>query len=144
MMRVATVIERLKEQLVPDVFADVGGLGAVPAEPDAVKWQNRAYVAPQNDLVGDNNAGTGVVSQRVVRVVRVLIGFARKKGPRQIGDLDSIEDVVEAVKDALIGWTPDGEAAPVEYVASGIQYQDLETGILIWGVDVGCPYFMER
>ncbi len=143
MMRIAAVIDRLKGKFYPGLFADVSGLGAVPAKPDAVRWQNRAYVSPLSDLVGDNNAGTGVVSQRIVRVVRVLIGFTRQN-PRKMGNLDGIEDVVEAVKANLIGWTPEGENAPVEYVASRIIYQDLETGILIWGVDVGCPYYLEE
>jgi hypothetical protein len=143
MMRIATVMDRLTAQLVPSIFVAIGGLGAIPAKPEAVKWQNRASVVPRPDLVGANDAGTGIVSQRVVRVVRVLIGFTRQNNQRRIGNLDSIEDVVEAVKAALIGWTPTGETSPVEYVASGVEYQDLETGLFIWGVDVGCPYHLE-
>ena len=143
MMRVAAVMARLKAQLVPEVFIEVGSLGAVPATPEAVKWQNRAYVMPRAEMVGPNRDGTDAVNQRVIRVVRIAIGFTRKTNARKFGDFDSVEDVTEAVKAALVGWTPDGETSPVEYIGSDIAYQNLETGILVWGVDVGCPYFLE-
>lgn len=141
MMRIAAVIDRLTTQLVPGTLVAVGSLSEVPANPEVVRWSNRAFVKPLPDIVGENNAGTGVVSQKVLRVVRVLIGFTRQS-QRRMGNLDAVEDVVEAVKAALIGWTPAGEN-PVVYVGARIEYGDITNGILIWGVDVGCPYHLE-
>jgi hypothetical protein len=142
MMRVADVIERLTAILVPDTFSIVSGLGEMPSKPEAVRWNGRAFVLPLTEIAGTNNAGTGVVSQTTVRAVRVLMGFT-KMSARRMGNLDSVEDVSEAVKVNLVGWTPAGEASPVIYMRGGVEHQDLEQGLLIWACDFACPYTLE-
>lgn len=143
MMRIAAVIDRLADQLVTGgTLRAVKGAGDMPQVPEVLKFSNTAYVIPKTESAGENDAGTGIVSQRVMRVVSVLIGFVRMN-QRKIGDLDSVEDVVEAVKTALIGWVPTGEQSPVTYLGGGVAYQDFEQGLLIWGCDFGCPYYLE-
>jgi len=142
MMRVKHVIDRLSDELVPETFVLVSGLGDMPADPDAIKWNRKAFVMPQADIVGPNNAGTGLVSQLAMRVVKVAMGFTRQT-VRSTGDLDSIEDVVELVKKKMIGWVPPGENSPVIYITGGVAEQYLDRGLLIWGCTFGCPYFLE-
>jgi hypothetical protein len=146
MMRVAAVIDRLKTRLVninEPILRNVLGAGLMPSIPTVLKFTNTAYVLPKGDYPGDNTSGTMDVSQRTRKTVSVLIGFVRMN-QRKIGDLDSVEDVTEAVKAALVGWLPPGEQSPVIYGGGGIAFQDLETGILIWGADYVCPYYVEN
>ena len=145
MMRVSAVIDRLKDQLVSidaPVLRSVAGAGMLPSVPDVLKFTNSAFVIPKQELPGPNIAGTGIVMQQVEKRVSVLIGFVRMN-QRKIGDLDSVEDVVEAVKTAMIGWVPTGEQSPVTYAGGGVAYQDFNQGLLIWACDFACPYFVE-
>jgi hypothetical protein len=87
-------------------FQFVGGAGDFSNAADQLKLTRSVFVMPPVEKAGPNNTGTQVIRQRSVATLRVVLGFLVRSATMvdQSGDVDTTR---EALKTALIGWTPD-------------------------------------
>jgi len=142
MIRATAVIARL-QTLVPDTLRSIGGASELANITEVLKFSKASYVFPRADEeVTPNDLATGATRQRVSRRFTVATGFVRVGQNNIENSLDDIDDTSEAIKNLLIGWTPDGEQAPVEYAGGGIIDADFNQGFVIWGNDFRCPYYV--
>ncbi|HEY2070713.1 MAG TPA: hypothetical protein VGG48_14245 [Rhizomicrobium sp.] len=141
MIRVKTVIEKLRIDCTPEPLRVVGGSGDLAGITDVLKFSNTAFVIPKSDRAAPSDSAVSI-RQRTQRVFSVILGFTKQRVRTSESDLDNIEDSSEAVKAALIGWTPEGENSPVSFVGAGIARADYDQGFVLWACDFACPYYV--
>lgn len=124
-MRVYPICQRLIEEVPSLRQAIPAASGAIPASYPA------AYVYTESRTAGLNQIATQATSQRLeVRVAVELMvrhaGEAASGGPAA----ELLEDVLEQVDAALLGWSPDQDHAPLELVGGRIVA--VEPGLVTW------------
>ncbi|MEI9885911.1 MAG: phage virion morphogenesis protein [Rhizomicrobium sp.] len=137
-----TIADRLTDQLM-----SAGTLRFVGEATDYVDFLQQlttsrsAFVLPGSESAKRNTAATQVTRQEVLTGFTVMLGFVGSDTltPRPLDDLIPVR---EAVKGALVGWTPTGERSPIEYDGAKIVEFDSERGLLIYQVDFFNSYHL--
>lgn len=99
-------------------FQFVGGAGDFVSGVEQLKITRSAFVLPAVEKAQPNSTGTQVIRQRSTAMVTVVLGFYVRSATKvdMSGDVDTTR---EALKAALIGWTPDSsQYEPMNYVGS--------------------------
>lgn len=90
-----------------------------------------AFVVPMSDQPRDDEAFTGCVLQRVTSTVSVVLVLDSKRDATGAAAGDALQQLRHKVRQALLGWTPDGAEAP--FTAGPGALIDFDNGRLWWG-----------
>lgn len=99
-------------------FSFVGGAGDFASAAEQLKITRSIFIMPPVETAQPNDTGTQVTRQKVIVRLRVVLGFRVRSATKedQSGDVDTTR---EALKDALIGWTPNSSIySPMNYAGS--------------------------
>lgn len=99
-------------------FQFVGGGGDYVSAAEQLRVTRSVFVLPPIEKAQPNSTGTQVLRQRSTVQVTVILGFIVRTASKadQSGDVDTTR---EALKAALIGWTPDPSThEPMNFVGS--------------------------
>ena len=106
----------------------VGSLAALTPGADRASAP-AAYVHLVGDRAGGNQLVRGV-SQRLTRRVGVLLSLTATAEERGSELADPLEELVDAVRTALVGWSPAADASPLTLESGTLQ--SLASGSLWW------------
>ncbi len=91
--------------------------------------QNGCYVFRLRNRAGQNQLDNGT-SQRVVESYAVVVVTTNRRDERGGDSSDANEALCQQVDAALLGWTPDPDAEPMEY--GGGQLVSMQNGSFYW------------
>lgn len=135
---IAATITRLQGQRPP--FAIVEGVArfaAIRAEPPAYP---AAYVLPLAETASPNTRATGGHVQQVSMSVAVVILCRAAQDPSGAAAVTDLAALRLAVRDALLGWTPDGASDGYEY--TGGELLRAEGGSVWWQDTYTASYYL--
>lgn len=116
------------------VLKAVEGVGSMPEALDQMKVTPSLWVLPPARSGGPNSAGTAAIRQPIDANYILFLGF-KNVGTRWTDQSRAIEDVVLAVEDQFIGWTPDSQVhRPMEFVSSGPHDVNAEAGTYLHAI----------
>jgi len=135
----AAVIERLKAE-VPEFSGRVSGaadLAALQRANALPQTTPAAHVIPSGLAAGPDSALLGYFRQDVRRLYTVVLTWriADPLGSRRITDVESL---IEAVVQALSGWTPDPSTTSVFRMVRA-QLLSFRDGAMVYGLDFALP-----
>lgn len=110
MLAMSTVIARLEAET--DGIA-VHGAASLPGARDD-RRRDAIYVYPLSEDAAANLEPHGALQRHRLRI-GVLIAVTNRRDPRGAGALDETETWREAVRTALVGWTPTGGDRPIAF-----------------------------
>jgi hypothetical protein len=127
-MNLAPFIARLKTAT-GSTFKLVGGAADFDAASDALAAAPAAFVIEQANGAGPNLT-VGVVTQQVSVQVGIVIAVRMVKDSRGQADQSSLEAARQAVRAALLGWSPEPGSDACSY--AGGQLLEFTPGLLWW------------
>jgi hypothetical protein len=130
-MDLAPIIARLKGEA--SVLRFVGGAADLPAATEELKQHPAAFVIPLTDSASRNGDATGSVTQQVTVRFGVLLAVQNLRDARGEAALTTLTPVRLAVRDALVGFVPEGYEDPCEIVGGRIM--QLNDRVLWWQDD---------
>jgi len=89
-----------------------------------------AFVVPISERPGDSRRVTGLALQEVQVTVGVVIAIRALNDPDGERGHDRLESVRDAVRDELLGWTPNGATVP--YLVGNSDLVKMAPGALWW------------
>lgn len=128
-MRTETLIERIRQEC--PGFSGVEHALSSSADldyPAAMVTPTRVDAAPEGTV------GLGVHSQLVTQVFSIFVLLTRTQdGVVGYGKASTLDDLSAELRAALVGWQPDTEEAPVQFV--GAMLDRYHTGVVCWRED---------
>lgn len=123
------VIARLATEVPPPALRRVAAAAELAAAGEDLKQVPAAYVVPSADRAGQNQLANGVSQRNQVRfaVVMAVSNMRDARGEKAQADLRLLRI---SIMTALLGWSPDVDFAPVEYVAGRLLR--LSDSVLWW------------
>lgn len=121
--------QRIKDQDTGNSFREVAGAADLRGILDGRVSAPGCYVFRLRNRPGRNDLDTGV-SQRVAESYAVVVVTDNRRDPRGGDSSDASEALCDQVNTALLGWTPDPDADPMEY--GGGQLVSIKEGKFYW------------
>ncbi len=123
-------------------FLFVGGAGDFASAAEQLKTTRSLFVMPPVEKAQPNSTGTQVIRQRSVAFARVVAGFIVRSATKadQSGDVDAVR---EALKTALIGWTPDASThEPMNFVGWNALAAGKDGTTVFYACDFTTAYYL--
>jgi hypothetical protein len=123
-------------------FNAVGGAGDFATAAEQLMKTRSLFVMPPTETAQPSNTGTMTTRQRAVVRFRIVLGFIVRSATKedQSGDVDTTR---EALKAALIGWTPDSDVyAPANFVSSQALAAGKDGTTVFYACDFTSFYFL--
>lgn len=143
MIEVSTIVARIKSEIPAGFFRFIGtendfmdAFEKRPASPSC-------YVLPPAEMPNPEQAATGMTTQRVRVQFTLILAISRPRDRDEDGAANA-ETLREALKDALLGWMPDGATDPVIYAGFRMLGLAPDGGSIFWGFDVSTAYYERR
>lgn len=140
MSLIDAVIAHLKTS-VPSLKKVSGAVDFASAGTDLKNSTPAAYVLPLADKAGQNEL-CNAVSQRVDVRFGVVLAVQNLRDARGQNAHSDLEPIRRAVIDALLGWNPDADHAPVLY--GGGRLLQLADGVLWWQLEFVTVYYERK
>jgi hypothetical protein len=140
-VRLTPIIERL-QQRAPQ-FKLIGGSAQLQSLSDNLPAIPALFVAPSNEAPEASPWINGpLIEQRVVVQFATLIACQNMDDVTGEAALLTLEDLREAVRDALMGWSPLPEFDNIEW--SGGDFLSFDTNMVLWWADRYRTAYTER
>lgn len=123
-------------------FNFVGGAGDFASAAEQLKLPRSVFVMPPVETAQPNNTGTQVTRQKSTVRVRIVLGFIVRSATKadQSGDVDTTR---EALKAALLGWTPDSTIySPMNFAGSQALAAGKDGTTVFYACDFFTTYFL--
>lgn len=137
------IIAVLKDGYAGGTLAAVEGAGAMPNALDQVQVSRTAFVMPPGEKAIENDAGTGVIRQKVNVDFLILVVFTgiSAAADDQSGEMDAAR---EGIKDALLGKLLGDMKDPITLISCGVLEVDATAGTLIYSLLFSTGYHIRR
>lgn len=135
-MKLRPIIDRLDGLKVKHI---AGAAGMADAE-QSLSTLPAAFVVPSRERASANNRATGVHDQRITAQFSVIL-IVPSAGPAANTE-DTLDELTEAVKDKLIGWSHPDMSRPTDY--TGGQLVAIRPGEVWWGLDFFTAYHVRK
>jgi hypothetical protein len=125
-------------------FNAVGGAGDFAAAAEQLIKTRSLFVMPPVESLGPNTTGTQVVRQKSTVRARIVLGFIVRSATKEdlSGDVDTTR---EALKAALVGWTPDASVyAPMMFAGSSALAAGKDGATVFYACDFFTNYFLRN
>lgn len=116
---VSEIAERLKTEC-GETFRIVGRAGDLAAVKDKPLSMPAAYVFTKEEASEENERAIGPSAQRTHLDIGVVIVTANLSDPKGGAAADDIDELKDAVRDALVGWQPASAQTGIENVGGEI------------------------
>lgn len=143
-MNVVPMIARIKDMLVPDALGSVGECDNIEDALEKLKGNRPcAFVMFSGETANGEQPLTGLVKQHVFYRFLVAIGVqgAGVGGKAKGTDMEEVRD---QVKDALVGFKPEGAATPILYARAVPLIKNLAEGVLFIGIEFATSYYLRK
>ena len=127
-MNLAPIVERLRSEAT--ALKVVGGAAQYAQAAANLTNNPGAFVLPARDMPSANPFMNQVVEQVVPTEFAVVIGVRNLADATGAAAVDALSPVRASVRDALLGWTPDGAEMGCEF--AGGELVDFINGVLWW------------
>lgn len=127
-MRVDTVISHLRDSL--PALRLVGGAAEVAQAFAGLTTMPAAFVLPARESATASPWANQIVEQEVTAEFAVALAVRNLSDSEGRAAVDALEPVRVQVRDALLGWAPDAESGPCEYVDGDLV--SFDAGVLWW------------
>jgi len=127
-VNVRPIIQRLRDAV--PVLKQVGGAYDYEAAASVLKNFPAAFVLPAAESASDNPFMDQLVEQRVSAECVVLIAVRNLSDAVAEAAAQSLEPVRLAIREALLGWVPEGAEDNVEFVQGAMLV--FANGVLWW------------
>jgi len=144
MIAMEDVVAVLNVGLAGGTIKDVEGIGAIPAAFDQVKASPTAFVLPPIMAALPNDAGTGLVRQKVdvrVQVLLVFTGIGADAGADLSPDITA---AIAGIIDTLTGKVLADMNDPLVLVSAGGAEVDQDAGTLLYPFTFGTGYTLRK
>jgi len=101
-----------------------------------------AFVMAAEDRAAPNTMASQVLRQEVTRTIRVVLFVRSLRDARGAAAAEQLETLMDAVRDALIGWLPPGARKPLELQAGALLGFSDQT--VAWAEDFTCTFNIEK
>ena len=113
MLLLSPVIARLQERV--PALRLVAGAADFAAIRGAIATHPAAWVLPLGDTPGENSLAAGGLMQAMEATFGVVLAVRDVSDARGEAGADAVVAIRRDVHAALLGWSPDADAAPIEY-----------------------------
>lgn len=143
MITTAQIVARIIDQIAPGLFRWIGSTNDFMESFSTTPSHPACYVLPAAERPGEQRVMTQLTSQRIAVQFTLVMAFGAPRDQAARGAADA-EALREALKDALLAWTPDGATDPITYL--GWRMLGLAPGgdSIFWGMDIQTAYYERR
>lgn len=137
---ISACVQRLQQQRPPFALVDgVAQFAQLRTEPPV--WP-AAYVLPLAETAAPNAYASGAVSQEVTLSIAVVIICRAVQDPAGAAAIADLAALRRAVRDALLGWEPEGAADGFEF--AGGELLRAEAGAVWWQDTFTTSYHLRK
>jgi hypothetical protein len=133
-------VAALLAPLKPATFKALGGADDFDDALDQLKVSPSLFILPSRKLPGEDQALTGVTSQRVTAQFSLIIGLMRAANSKS--QFDQLETLEQALLGALHGKEVAGAATPFIYRGGQMVGVDIDKRIMFWGCDFAADFYL--